>query len=132
MPIKLNVKNYERTSCAWPAFVNPCDPRWQTPGNAPLFQVEEQSTSLTRAGSPASLYPRMAVKPRTALNGSPLPSPHLSALCGTAFFLLSGLTVVCFVPLIRQVAPEKKNQTTKKETQQNPPLFFFPPQLNYF
>lgn len=94
----------------------------------PLFQVEEWSTRLNRVGSPATVSthwwqwsPGLHSWLTSAL---PLTSP-LSVALPSSFLNDCGLR---FVPLIRQVAPEKKkNQTKKRNTTKPTASFFFPP-----
>lgn len=92
-----------------------------TPGgrlrNAPLFQVEEQSTSLTRAGLQQVSTHGWQWSPGLH-SRSPLPPPLTSPLCVALPSSFLNDCGSCFVPLIRQVAPEKKKPNNKKETQQ--------------
>ena len=92
----------------------------------PLFQVEEWSTSLTRVGSPATVSthwwqwsPGLRSRLTSAL---PLTSPLCVAL-PSSFLNDCGLR---FVPLIRQVAPEKKKPNKKKKHNKTHCFFLLP------
>ena len=75
-----------------------------------------------------SLYPLTAVKPRTALTAHLCPPPHLSALCGTAFFLSEWLWSA-FCTTDKTSGTRKKNQTNKKKKHNKTHHFFLLPSL---
>ena len=74
-----------------------------------------------------SLYPLMAVKPRTALTAHLCPPPHLSTLCGTAFFLSEWLWSAFCTTDKTSGTRKKKNKTKKRNTTKPTASFFFPP-----